>query len=187
MSMGLSGKQSSGERTPYFIKEAIVMAVDVEYNKPNNEGETKDVDCVVTMQMDKKDGGTFESKLFLSGNYKKDTRGDISGWGRVFLVKNLINACGIEDFETDKNGVIPVRVWQKIIEDKPKVLVLSYVTKQGEKGLEYRKYGIVDKDRKKLEERFLKEAASDYGVYEYHPELIDGGKAAPTSNDEVPF
>jgi len=187
--MGLSGKQSSGERSPYFIKEATIIGIDVEYNKETNDGKTKDIDLVATVVMDKKDGGTFESKLYLSGNYKKDMRGELTGsWGSAFPIRHLINMCGIEDFDTDDNGVIPDSVWQTIIEKKPKVLVLSYASKQGEKGIDYRKYKIVHTDRKKLEEQFLKDVNGQYPPYEYNPHLVEeGGKAAPTSNDEVPF
>ena len=186
--MGLSDKKNSFNGD-YFITQGTITECTIEYNvaSVNDESKVSDVVLKVTMECEKKEGGTYNKYLTIAGNFKRDMRNLVLDWGSAFKIRDFFTILGIKDWETDDMGNFPDWIIKAAIGKSP--FALSYRSEKQDGTASYRTYNNIHTNAQKLEELFIKQVASKYPPYKYKPEgsVDDDASLDVSGGIELPF
>jgi hypothetical protein len=81
-----------------YAQKFTIIDANIKYNTAYFE-DTRDILLELTINAGKDENWTIQ----LAGNYKRDDKGQITGWGTAFPIAKLLHTCGISA-EVDDNG-----------------------------------------------------------------------------------
>lgn len=141
-----------------------------------------EVECAIKVTVDI--GREFNKDLTIYGDFKKDERGCLTGWGSAFRIDRLINHVGGWNGELNE-PVIPQEALECLIGKT--VMFLQYVKGKSDEGkTRYATYQIVADETEGMDylvAAFKKDLKEGY-LGNYHPEVLDGGDTSfePATN-----
>ena len=120
-------------------------------------------------------GRDFQPELVSAGEFKRNAKGEVIGWGSAFVVQEALMRLGYSG-DLDSANRIPFKVLQSLVGKK--FLRLTYVSRLNDKGrvkyTDWNQIGTLEEGPAELVNRFKRSLSRGYPK-NYRPEVLEQG------------
>ena len=186
MGIGYSKNTNTGGSKPYYVDEGTVKDALIQ------PGQYNDIELILTIEKEKKDGTNFDKKLYFRGNFGKEGNKVVS-WGKTaWKVENVLK---VLDVKPNANGEL-VDEDGKFVGDIESLkgkgfFFISYIRKNTNGNISYSNWDTIDVDPVALEAKWTNRNPAY--PKDYDPELIHIKNSPPPEtvadavSEEDPF
>lgn len=185
--------ESAGSNKKYFVRTGTITEIIEVGNDPALPPELQqdkgkaDLSLTIKMQVPKKDGGTYESTLYVNGKWQRDANGMVTGKGSAFKVLDIFNKLKVEGI-VKSDEPIPAEMLQACIGKQ--LVFINYKANKKDGTVGSRNWDLVqdgewDGAAANLEGKFIKACKGQYPPYMFVGFDAPEGVAVNSTANEV--